>query len=899
MKHVFPTHISITSFLFALSINTAQAQVTTEAVEEVVVIGQFQKSLVTAMEQKRESASVIEAISAEDIGALPDAAITDSLNRLPGLAQDRDRGMGSQISIRGMGGLLGLTTLNGREVATVEEDRNIRYDQFPSELINAAQVYKTPQAHLSEGGVSGTVNLDTIKPLSFDSRKIVVDVKGSYSELGNDIADSASNGIGKRFSISYIDQFYDNTLGLAVGYAARSNPLATQRAELWNYGDTWHNTQWNTALGANVNAPWGGSALLRGGEDNRNGTLFALQWKPSDNLEITYDAFYSRFKIDENQRGFDFQIDNNFSNQWTLDKTAPTKYTNTNLGEGAVDLLSGTVPLKSLRNLNEKFEQDDTLFSNGLNVKWTQEAWTFTGDISHSQTSRSRRWSTVRTENSAPGYATFGVNSDDRLYLDLLTADLTDVTTNSVNGIEVKPDADGGDHLSAARFDFSRKFDDSFFTSIGFGLQASNREKHLDAENWTQSVTANMGTQIPASSIIDRHSESYWGNLPTYLTLDRNAIINMYFGSLKNPTPGDANDLLASWKVTEDITSGYVQFNMATEIGGLPLTGNLGVRKVETETESSGAQQGPDVWVEVTPGNWQPTQDVFPVSVDHSYGDTLPSLNLTLALTDEHLLRLAAAKTIARAPVDLMSPSLNLNQDLYGSNPGESTSGNPKLNPFRATQYDLTYEWYFNEKSSFAINAYYKDLNSYIARAADAESIVYNGTIYQVSRPINGSGGYIRGYEILYQQAFDFLPSPFNGLGIYTNYAHNESDVKQKIPLYVDDKAGLTGLSKHTGNLTLWYFKDGFEARASYSYRSAFQRDVNRVQGEAGVNDSEGYVDLSLSYQMNENYKIYFQVQNLNNSPYKVYGLSSNNPDHINKYEEFGRNYLLGVTWSL
>lgn len=898
MKHT-PTHISTASLLFALGMTTSfAAQAQEEAVDEVVVVGQFQKSLETAMEQKRKSASIIEAISAEDIGALPDAAITDSLNRLPGLAQDRDRGMGSQISIRGMGGLLGLTTLNGREVATVEEDRNIRYDQFPSELINAAQVYKTPQAQISEGGVSGTVNLDTIRPLNFTERKVVVDIKGSYADLGGDIADAPSNGIGKRFSASYIDQFYDNTLGIALGYAGRSNPIATQRAELWNYGDTWHNTQWNSQLGANVNAPWGGSALVRGGEDKRDGTMFALQWKPSENLEVTYDAFYSRFQIDENQRGFDFQISNDFSKQWQLGSTVPTKYTNSNLGANAVDLLSGTVPLSSLRNLNEEFHQDDKLFSNGLNVKWTQEAWTFTGDLSHSKTSRDRIWSTVRTENSNPGYATFGAKNG-RFYVDLLTADLTDPTQNHVSGIEVKPDAEGGDKLNTARFDIERTFDDGLITSVKFGVQGSQRDKHLNAQNWTQNVTSNSGVQIPASMIIDRHSDSYWNNLPEYMTLDRDAIIASYFGSLTNPNPGDANDRLSSWKVSEDITSGYVQLNMATEVAGLPLTGNLGVRDVRTETESSGSQQGPDKWVEVTPGNWQPTQDVFDISVPHSYNDLLPSLNLTLNVTNDQLVRFAAAKTIARAPVDLMSPSLDLNQDLWGANPGQSTSGNPKLNPFRATQYDLTYEWYFNEKSSFAINTYYKDLTSYIARAADAETITYNGTEYQVSRPINGSGGYIRGFEVLYQQAFDFLPAPFNGLGIYTNYSHNESNVEQKIPLYVEDKADLTGLSKHTGNLTLWYYNSGFEARTSYSYRSAFQRDVNRVQGEAGVNDSEGYIDLSLSYEINEHYKVYMQVQNLNNSPYKVYGLSSNNPDHVNKYEEFGRHYLMGVTWKL
>lgn len=249
MKYRTPvTHASIATLLVALgglSAAGAYAQTTEEGLmDEIVIVGKFQKSLQDATEQKRNSASVIEAISAEDIGALPDSAITDSLKRLPGVAQDRDRGNGSQISIRGMGALLSVATLNGREQATVDDSRNVRFDQFPSELINSAQVYKTPQAKLADGAVSGLVNLETVKPLSLEGTKLVVDLKGSYSTLGVDIPDAANDGIGRRVSVSYIDQFLDNTLGVMVGVSGRSNPIATQKSSLWGYGDTTQNATW-------------------------------------------------------------------------------------------------------------------------------------------------------------------------------------------------------------------------------------------------------------------------------------------------------------------------------------------------------------------------------------------------------------------------------------------------------------------------------------------------------------------------------------------------------------------------------------------------------------------------------------------------------------------------------
>jgi len=905
MTYNSSTRFARTSLFLAVSLLAplaAHAQ-DSENIEEVVITGKFLKSLQSAMEVKRNSASVVEAISSEDIGQLPDVSISDSLKRLPGLAQDRDRGNGSQISIRGMGGMLGFTTLNGREVAILEETRNIRYDQFPSELINSAQVYKTPQASIAEGGVSGSVNLDTIKPLDYDSTKVVVDVRATSFDLGQDIDDAANDGIGQRYSISYIDQFADNTLGVALGYSTRSEPIATQRAELWNYGDTWHNLVWDSELGAPVATPWGGSALVRGGEDERQGFMGALQWRPNDNLEIAYDGFWSSFDVSEQQRGFDFGI-----KAWgaglVSDKLAPTAYDN--LQDGAErDLLAGTVELSSLRNLNEEYVQNDELTSHGLNVKWSQDLWTIAADAGLSETSRDKRWSSVRTNITNPGWATFGSTNDGRMTFKLLNADLTDLSQNSIGQIQVQPQGEGGDKLTSFRLDFQRDFESSFVQAVKFGLASSSRDKFEHNQIWTQDATQNEGSAIPANAVINAKSSSYWNDLPSYLSMDRNVLISHYFGSLKNPTPGDVDDKIASWDVSEDIFSQYIQLDLATQIFGRDLTGNIGVRNVNTETVASGYQRGgsmqgdPDhpEW-----GTWFVADNTAQaISTPNEYDNVLPSTNWTLSLTEEQLIRVALAKTMARAPVNMMSPSIDLNDDGGGANanPGESTAGNPLLKPFEADQADLAYEWYYAEGSQVAVNLFYKDLESFIARAANAETIEYNGTTYQVSRPINGSGGYIRGYELLWQQSFDFLPAPFNGLGIYTNYSHNESNVEQFVPLYSEYKAQLTGLSEDVANFTLWYYLNGFEARTSYSYRSAFQRDINLVMGEEGMNDSEGYWDLSLSYEFNDHYKVSFQIQNLTNEPYKTYGLESNNPAHINKYEEFGTRYSVGLNWKL
>ncbi|MBL4826377.1 MAG: TonB-dependent receptor [Spongiibacteraceae bacterium] len=880
---------AITSVIAGVSPVMAQENTEGEQLEEVVVTAKFLKSLQNAMEQKRNSASVIEAISAEDIGQLPDVAITETLARLPGLAQDRDRGNGSQISIRGMGGLLGLTTLNGREVATVEEDRNVRYDQFPSELINSAQVYKTPQARLSEGGLSGTVNLDTLKPLDHDKRVVALGARGSYYELANEIDDASGDGYGGRISASYIDQFMDDRLGIALGYAGRKQPIATQRTELWNYGDTWHNTQWNGDT--EYVAPWGGQALVRGGEDKRNGYIGVIQWIPNEHLDVSYDFFYSDYEIDEQQRGFDFSIIN-WTDPWEVLEAADSQYSN--VSDGAQDVLSATVPV-SFRTLNETFEQSDTLVSHGLQLKWHADQWTIASDLAYSATERDRRWTSIRTSNSTANQtATFSTDSDGRMYIEPGAGiDLTDPNQNNIESITVQPDAHSEDEILSLQLDFSREIDSGFITSVDFGIRYSEREKFLNAQIWDQYVTSHYGEPVPASLLNNASSDSYWDGLPAYLTYDSAAVADYYFGGISNPTPNDNDDLLASWNVEETISAQYIQLNFETEFNGIPVTGNIGIRAAQTETTSSGyqlliADDYDDSTIEM----------VEAINVDHRYNDVLPSLNVTFGLTDDQLLRFGASKTIARAPVDFLSPSVDINVDRWGSNPGESSSGNPKLDPFRATQADLSYEWYFNDKSQFSLALYYKDLDTFIARSADAYNLTIDDVTYSISTPVNGSGGYIRGYEVVYQQAFDFLPQPFDGLGVYANYANTQSNVTQYVPAN-STPSGLTGLSEHVANVTLWYYLSGFEARVAYNYRSEFQRDVNRVQGEEGINSDEGYVDLSLSYEVNDNYKVSFQVQNLTDEPYKVYGLESNNPNHINRYEEFGRRFSLGINWSL
>ena len=204
-----------------------------QQIEEVIVYGKFQRSLQDALSEKRDASQIIEALSAEDIGALPDTSVAESLARLPGVSYTRNAFGASSISIRGLGSILTSTTLNGRDLASEWGDRSISYNLFPAEMISRASLYKAPAASQVEGGIGGTVDMQTAKALEWGERSVVLNFRGRYNDLAGDLPDAESYGY--RGSATYIDQFADNTLGVGLGYAGQYAPLISASSYIYEY----------------------------------------------------------------------------------------------------------------------------------------------------------------------------------------------------------------------------------------------------------------------------------------------------------------------------------------------------------------------------------------------------------------------------------------------------------------------------------------------------------------------------------------------------------------------------------------------------------------------------------------------------------------------------------------
>ncbi|MEC7469909.1 MAG: TonB-dependent receptor, partial [Pseudomonadota bacterium] len=351
------------------------------------------------------------------------------------------------------------------------------------------------------------------------------------------------------------------------------------------------------------------------------------------------------------------------------------------------------------------------------------------------------------------------------------------------------------------------------------------------------------------------------------------------FGGIdsRNDYEPQAQNLLNSWNVQETNSAAYVMVNLDGELFGIPYTGNAGVRYVRTESTSAGYQTEDGVTID-------------PTSVDHSYSEILPSLNLRLSVTEDSQVRVGLARTMSRPPLVEMRTGFWLDNQ---SPVKTASGGNPKLNPFVADQIDLGYEYFFSEDAALTFSLFFKDLKTHVGSATD--TITFNGVEYQFSGPVNGDGGQIRGFEVMYQQAFTMLPEPFDGLGIYSNYSYTDSNVTEFVP--EDNPLPLGGLSKNVGSLTLWYYKAGFDAKVSYNYRSAYTRVGSWDPTEITTTRGEATVDASISYDVTDKFKIMLQGQNLTNEVSQSY--FDNDTSRIGSYIEWGKRYLIGFQYSM
>ena len=884
MKSLIPnTHISTASLLFALGMvsNLGYAADTAVAEPEEIVVTGMRAALDKALDIKESNDHVMEALSMDDINGTPAVTIAEALIRLPGVNGSRDRGNESQAAIRGLGPRMVFGTVNGREVASPEPGRAIRYEQYPSELVTGAEVYKTQSADLIEGGIAGSINLKTVSPLSYTGPEATIRAGLEQNESGEDIP--SYNPLGNRISASLVEKFGDS-FGWALGVSQQRQKNAYASLQGWGFSDP---TVFNLdGQGSNGNTPWGMAAEVKKLDTKRDGVLSSMEWKPTDDLDIKYDVLYTKVDFTEEQNqtwGQDIGLNPGPWSGWGIedsnqDGTPDNPLSNVSLvGNHAVAAtLNGWEG--QVRHVIADYSQANSGLTQGLNFSYTGiESWKIDADLSSSTAHRDNYWNAIYLDQYAPtwSYSMIGRPS--------ITAPadspLQHPETASYNWIgNANEGSRLDDKLLSGQLDFKHDLDAGDMKSLSFGLRSADREKEVTWTSYSMDrtdVTDNATAAFFPEGFLSSYTMGAFDTLPWLNAPSYNRLAGLLYGGAHREMA--TVDASRYWKVDERDNAAYVKLDFEGQLGGLDYNANVGVREVKITTKSyeyndhvdNGVNDGRDV--------------------NNDYSQALPSASLNLNLDDQRKLRFGISRAISRPPLDELRAGqfISIQQ---GGNGG--SAGNPLLKPFTSDQVDASYEWYFAKESLAAASLYYKKIDNYVGYATVGVTTSQQGT-FDVYGPANGKGGYVRGAEFTFQMPFNFLP--VEGFGVYSNYAFAQSDIHEFAP--VGNPLPMGGLARDTATLDLWYSKNGLDARLGWKYHSAYTSSFEWDASKLSTLQAELSLGFSLAYDINEHWNVRFQAYNLTNEPAKFY--QNNEPENLYRFDDYGRSYLVDLTWKM
>lgn len=896
--------------------STATTTSTVQPGVATVQVTGIRRGIEAAISIKKNSSSIVEAISAEDIGKLPDQSVAESISRLPGVSAQRSRGSGraADISVRGLSPSFNGTLLNGREMASTGNARSPEFDLFPAELMGSIVIYKTPDASVIGQGLASTIDLRTVQPLDFGKRTVAVSYK--KTRLGVKHPDGLPEGDGKRATLSYIDQFADRTIGVAVGFT---------RYEETGGGQTTFNS-WGTATmpynGADVRTPGGFGYDTVVDSHERDGAFASLQYRPNRNFKSTVDLFYSAGETGQKKTGFEGGVAYNGGGAYELPHVLSAATVSNGVAtSGTISNWKGVV-----RNHYEGAEDD--LKTIGWNTELKIADWTTAADLTWSKATKlgSRYETTAGLAGRAQDtlqYSNFNGSNVTEVqytpgsnYADRGVARLTDVMGWS--GGESSPQAGYlaqpyvEDSVKAIRLTAKRDVEWGPVVGTSFGFNHTSRDKSRTGDEGRLVIKGGAGpyaaVDMPGSEVAQAGSSGF--NVASWDP--RGSLGSVYELAQKV----DADIYNKYWDVAERINTGYLMGQLEGQMFGLDYSGNVGVQAIHTRQTGGGYVIDRARCV----GNTAQTCPAQRVSESDSYWDVLPSLNLSFDLQNEQKVRVGLAKVVSRANLDDLRAGQNFGLATQGVSILTGSGGNPQLKPFRAKAFDLSYEKYFGNKGYISAAVFYKKLDSYIIRVPrmyDYAPFItpttplpltgpYAGsTVGLFNQPVNGDGGNLKGYELAVNVPFDMLSTYLDGFGVMVNHSNTSSNVNLPETGFANVNGDLTsiplpGLSRKVTNLRLYYEKNGFQIAAAARKRSSFLGQVSDFQDNAQLTFIKGetIVDLQASYEIQSGWlkgvSLYAQAQNWNNAPFLEYTTDEENPSNRRDY---GRTYHFGASY--
>ncbi|EWH09234.1 TonB-dependent receptor [Catenovulum agarivorans DS-2] len=849
---------------------------------EVINVTGVRTSLVAATANKRFSNQIVDSIVADDIGKLPDNTIAESLGRVAGVQVDQGIGEGSSISIRGL--RENVTLYNGRTIIDVNGRGGTGMDTLntstysimsmvPSALTKQLDVTKLASADMIDGAVGGVVNIMSRKPFDKMGEQKAISYAANYNDQNKDL--------GHQLFGMYSNTFNQDSFGILVSANIDMREVSQDGIGTFNGWTALPEDRSVTSAGGerlDLDSQGNEVKILLNGDprfqqiiddrDRVSGSVLA-QWRPSDELELTADVLYSRF-------------DSVRDRHW-LSTPLAGDFTNAELDENNF-LMAGSAS-RPLQNNAEYVDLTTDLLSGAVNADWSlSEQINVFAELSFSQSDSNRK----QIFNRVQTLDTFDIDFDVRrgkfggdFNFDGDPLDKSGYRWNNYFDNRTKAETT---HLSQ-KIDLDIFLNNDIFTKFEAGVRLQQYDTKSVAGNRQLVPFRNQ----PDDNLLDYEqkfgmegafeifsNQDYLAGelagLPrTYLIgQGRNiagceSVIEVFNAADKekclNPQ-SDINNLLSTWTVKEDHLALYAKLNYELYLGDMFAYGNFGVRYLTRDLQSTGYQAAS-------------SDEVVQQTAKVDNNELLPSAMFNLDITDDLKLRIGGAKVLAYPSTVSMRNAFRLfvptDTDEDGNLiAGFGNGGSPELKPFIATQYDLALEWYFNKSSAVSATVFTKDIESFvIPRQNQLTFDTYPDVPYfVVSQDANGEGGTIKGIEFFYQQAFDFLPEPFDGFGVTASYAIIDSETNLK------DLAGnpqpFLGLSEKSGNLIAYYEKGDHSIRMAYNFRDPYLQSI-------GSEDLGWYADeykqLAMTYRYNisDDISVSLQGNNLTEENNKTY----------------------------
>jgi TonB-dependent receptor len=897
----------------SLSISTAFAQEATADNEtEVIEVRGLISSLKRSFSDKKEALIVSDGIAAEDLGKFPDQNVAESLQRITGVSIDRSGGEGQLISVRGFGPQFNLVTVDGRQMASERAGREFSFDTLASELIAGADVYKTSNAANQDGGIGSYINLKTAKPFDIDGFKAVGSVKGTYDSLSEETSPAFSGLVSNTFN--------DDTLGVLFSLSVQERQAQINQADTRGYyrvgriATNDFNADTGTGKEAfNVWVPRNLDLTSNSEDRTRTSGTLVVQYAPTEDVTLTFDGLYSKFEVESQVNNYanwftpgnfrDFEVDaaTETVNYWSHNAFNDP----TGGGAGATDFVQQGLD----RNVEIK--------GFGFNADWElSEQFNVNFDISNSTaedlSGDQSRVFTVMGYANGYTYDFTGGGALPAFSSDGISGPFTESDASKLRAHYVERGGDEReDEITEMRADFTYTPNSDTFTQLKFGLYTQDRTKSAKVFQspslpncfycgYGLDAPDELGQLITPNGWFDGIPSSFFGyNVNDYLTfLESDAAITAQsinrgedpatniaaFASLNGYTPVE---LGTSFEIDEEILAAYADFVFQGDLGDMPWTVNVGFRYSETTTTASGnqatlldIQQNPldgtildQIYLEDATGQ----RLSVPISISNTYSNLLPSVNAKFEVEEDMLLRFGYSETLTRPTMSSMRPVTNI-----GSTRPDlllASGGNPNLTPFLSTNWDVSYEWYYDDASAVSIGLFSKEVEGFITQAPSPEefSLASGSYEFSVTRPRNGETAQVDGLEMAWTHTWE------SGFGFQMNATVVNS---------ASDGTTLEGLGD-SQNVIGFYEKDGFQARIAFNNREAFLQTI--ANGDTGQPENDatyGQWDVSASYDINENFTVVFEGINITDEYVEKFGSI---PSHFTEQVRSGSRYAVGV----